>query len=114
MLRNFALIDGNLEDTQVGTLSYDSETTQLSMTIFKDINPEKLPLSIEGFAKRGKYELFHEDVLRWTKGRICPPGRHNIREILRDNGLSEYDEFALLMVTMGKCDLDELYLVELD
>ena len=110
MLKRFALNDGNSGDRQVGTFTYDTVTQQFAMTISKDIPSEDLPLSLEGFSLRGKYELSHEDVLRWIRGRICPPGRHNIREILRDNGLNEYDEFGLLMVTKGKCDMDELYL----
>ena len=112
MLRNFALNDGALGGLQVGTFSYDTASRRFSMTIDRSIPPENLPLSLEGFALKGKFELPHEDALRWVKGRICPPGRHNIREILRDNGLEEYDEFGLLMATKAKCDKDELYLVE--
>ena len=114
MLRSFALYDGALGGIQVGTFTYDPETRRFAMTIFKDIPPENLPLSLEGFALRGRHEMSHEDTLRWIKGRICPPGRHNIREILRSNALEEYDEFGLLMVTKAKCDKDELYLVELE
>ena len=113
MLRSFALKDGDLGDLQVGTLIYDTENRQFAMIITKDIPPNDLPLSLEGFALRGKHELTHEDSLRWIRGRICPPGRHNIREILRDNGLNEYDEFCFLTLTMAKCDKDELYLVEI-
>ena len=113
MLRNFALCDGNLGGRQVGTFSYDLVARQFAMTIQEDLPKEALPLSLEGFANSGKYELSHEDVLRWIRGRICPPGRHNIREVLKDNGLEEYDEFGLLMTTMAKCGKDDLYLVPL-
>ena len=113
MLRNFSIHDGNMGGIQVGTFAYDTESRRFSMTISKDVPTDDLPLSLERFAFRHKYELSHEDVLRWIKGRICPPGRHNIREILRDNGLSEYDEFGLLMVTMARCGMDELYLEEM-
>ena len=113
MLRNFSLLDGNLCNMQVGIFAYDTATRQFSMSITKEIPPEDLPLSLEGFAQNGKHELSHEDAMRWIRGRICPPGRHNIREILRDNGLRKYDEFGLLMVTKAKCDKDELYLVEM-
>ena len=112
MLRSFAIHDGNLGCIRVGSLTYDTEARRFAMTIDNSISPADLPLSLEGFAFRGNYNLSHEDVLRWIKGRICPPGRHNIREILRDNGLEEYDEFSLLMVTKAKSDMDELYLVE--
>ena len=111
MSRNFVLRDGSLNDKQVGILAYDTESKQFSMTITDEIAKEDLPLSLEVFVNRQKYVLSHENVLRWIRGRICPPGRHNIREILRDNGLTEYDEFGLLMVTKGRCDKDDLYLV---
>ena len=113
MLRSFVLNDGNLDDMRVGMLTYDTGTRQFAMQITADVQPDDLPLSLEGFAHRGKHELTHEESLRWIRGRICPPGRHNIREILRANGLEEYDEFGLLMLTKAKCDKDELYLVEI-
>ena len=112
MLRNFALRDGEQNDRQVGIFTYDPQMKQFSMTISEDVPKDELPLSLEGFVNRGKYILSNENVLRWIRGRICPPGRHNIREILKDNGLNEYDEFGLLMITKGKCDKDDLYLVE--
>ena len=112
MLRSFALHDGDLNDRQVGIFTYDPEMKKYSMTIDEDIPSDELPLSLEGFANKQKYVLSNENVLRWIRGRICPPGRHNIREILKNNGLNDYDEFGLLMVTKGKCDKDNLYLVE--
>jgi len=113
MLKSFALCDGDLKDRQVGTFTYDTETKQFSMTIIEDIPNGDLPLSLEGFVNNKKYLLSHQDTARWIRGRICPPGRHNIREILKDNGLSEYDEFGLLMITKARCDKDNLYLSSL-
>ena len=110
MLRSFALYDSDLDNRQVGTFSYDTESKQFAMTINDDVTKEELPLSLEGFANRNKYVLSHEDALRWVRGRVCPPGRHNIRDILKHNGLDEYDEFDLLMLTGAKCDMDALYL----
>jgi len=104
------LCDGDLGNIQVGTFSYDSESKRFAMTIDENIKKSDLPLSIEGFANKNKYTLSHEDTLRWIRGRICPPGRHNIRDILKDNELEEYDEFKLLMITYAKCDKDSLYL----
>ena len=71
-----------------------------------------LPLSLEILVHRGNYALGHEETLGWVRGRICPPGRHNIGEILAGIGLREYDEFKMLEATGAKCDRDELYLVE--
>ena len=110
MLKSFALCDGDKKDKQVGTFTYNTETKQFSMIIIENIPGEELPLSLEGYVNKKNYTLSHEDTMRWIRGRICPPGRHNIREILRDNGLDEYDEFGLLMITKARCDKDNLYL----
>ena len=110
MLHSFVLRNGDLDNMQVGTFCYESESKLFSMTIDENVTPTDLPLSLEGFANRRKFILSHEDTLRWIRGRICPPGRHNIRDILRHNGLDEYDEFGLLMITNAKCDKDSLYL----
>lgn len=50
----------------------------------------------------------------WVEQRIVPPDRQNIGEILRDNHLKEYDEYALLMLAMGRCAQDDYYLVPID
>ena len=110
MLHSFALCDGDLDNEQVGTFTYDSTSKKFAMTIADNIAPEFLPLSLEGFANNNKFVLSHEEALRWIRGRICPPGRHNIRDILKDNGLNEYDEFELIMLTNAKCDKDALFL----
>jgi hypothetical protein len=43
-----------------------------------------------------------------------PPDRQNIGQILRDNGLKSYDEYALLMLSSGRCEQDDYYLVPVD
>ena len=110
MLHNFVLHDGDHNNKAVGTFSYDSENKRFAMVIFDNIPTADLPLSLEVFVNKSKYALSHEDTMNWIRGRICPPGRHNIRDILRDNGLNEYDEFGLLMVTGARCDKDALFL----
>ena len=110
MLRSFDLRDDSFGGKQVGTLSYDTETKQFAMTIIQGVPYTDLPLSLEGYAKNNKHTLSHEDSMRWVRERICPPGRHNMVEILRDNGLNEYDEFGLLMLNMARCGKDDLYL----
>jgi hypothetical protein len=109
MLKSFGLYDAAL-NKQVGVFRYDNNEKQFSMSIFTDISPVDLPLSLEIFANNGKYELDHKDVLTWIRGRICPSGRQNINSILKELDLSEYDEFGILMHTMARCDKDELYL----
>ena len=112
MLKSFALHDADRENRQIGTFTYDTELKQFSMTVDSKIPPEDLPLSLELLVFKGNYEIGHDDTKRWVSGRICPPGRHNIREILSEVGLKEYDEFGLILATKAKCGKDALYIVE--
>ena len=112
MLKAFAMRDGNLGDAQVGTLFYNNETQTFSMQISPHIPKEKLALSLDILVTRFGQNLNHQQVLLWIKGRICPPSRQNIREILKAHGLTKYDEFELLCLTLGRCGKDEVYLEE--
>ena len=112
MLKTFALRDGNLRDRQIGTFSYDTEKKEFSMSVDDKVSLADLPLSIEILVHRGNYSLGHEETLSWIRGRICPPGRHNIHEILSGIGLAEYDEMKMLEATGARCDRDELYIEE--
>jgi len=112
MLRCFDLHDGNLNNRQVGVFTYDTDKKEFTMTVDSNIPLADLPLSLEIRVQKGNFTIEHDEVLTWIRGRICPPGRHNIKEILHDNGLKKYDEFDILMVTMARSDKDELYLVE--
>lgn len=58
MLHSFALFDGDLNNKQVGTFSYDTELKKFSITIFDDIDSNDLPLSLEGFANK-RNMFFH-------------------------------------------------------
>lgn len=40
--------------------------------------------------------------------RIAPTDRQNLGQILKDNGLDEYDEFQLLMLANGRCVQDKI------
>jgi len=107
------LHDGNLSGRQVGMLSYDEEHKRFSMSVDRNVPIADLPLSLEVLVHKGNYQIGHEATLHWVRARLCPPGRHNIKEILSGIGLKEYDEFKMIAATAGKCDKDDLYLVEL-
>ena len=49
---------------------------------------------------------------RWVEERIVPPSRQNIGQVLKANNLDEYDDFKLLLVSMGRCCQDDFELVE--
>ena len=67
---------------------------------------------LASFADHGEYSINSAWSRRFVQQRIVPQDRQNIGQILVDNGLSEYDEFSLLMLSMGLCEQDDCYLEE--
>jgi hypothetical protein len=96
-------------DRQVGTFVYDTASKRFAMTVDGSIPLDDLPLSLELLVLNGIYDIGHDDALLWIRERICPPGRHNIHEILSEIGIDEYDEFSIIAATEARCDKDGLY-----
>lgn len=46
--------------------------------------------------------------------RIVPTDRQNIGHILRDNGLKEYDDFRLPVISGGRCAQDSCYIASVE
>ena len=79
----------------------------------EDADPWETPLLLDSFVKRGEKTVNSYWSKIWVQQRIIPTDRQNLGEILRDNGLREYDEYALLMLAMGRCAQDDYCLVPL-
>lgn len=77
-------------------------------------DPWETPLLLDAFVKRKEMTINSYWSKLWVQQRIIPPDRQNIGDILRDNHLEEYDEFSLLILTMGRCAQDDYYLVPID
>lgn len=73
--------------------------------------PWETPLLLDSFVKRNELTVNSYWSQKWVQQRIVPIERQNLGEILRDNGLKEYDEYKLLMLAMGRCAQDDYYLV---
>ena len=74
-------------------------------------DPWALPFILHEFAQRGVPTIDAAWSLRWVQARLVPPERQNLGEVLRENGLSDYDELKLLELTGGRCSQDACYLV---
>ncbi len=46
--------------------------------------------------------------------RIIPTDQQNLGQVLKENGLKEYDEYSLLMLSMGRCAQDDYYLAPIE
>ena len=115
MLKQYAICNPAVFDGvyKVATLYYDTESKRYRIDIDKRADVDKLPISLKVHAEQGRYELDESFSMDWVRARVCPPSRHNILSILRDIGLSEYDEHGILMYTGGKSLMDDLFLEEL-
>mgnify|MGYP002508089029 CR=1 FL=1 len=70
----------------------------------------EVPLLVSSFVKRGEYTINAYWSKLWVQQRIVPADRQNLGQILKENGLSEYDEYRLLMLCNGRCAQDDYYL----
>jgi len=113
MQRQFAICNPAVNNKSVATLFYDTVKQQFLIKIDESADVDKLPLSLKMHVERKRYDLDESFSMDWVRSRICPPSRHNISSILYEIGLSEYDEFGILIHTNGESLMDDLFLVEL-
>ena len=112
-MRLFAIKDETMSrDAILGYLVYHETSKTFYIELPDGVDGWELPLLLSSFAERGEYSIDSTWSRRFVQQRIVPQDRQNIGQILRDNGLKEYDEFSLLMLTMGRCEQDDCYLEE--
>ena len=113
-MRLFAIKDESLEDQKIlGYLIYYENAKTFFIELPDGADRWETPIILSSFAEQGIYSIDSTWSKRWVQQRIVPQDRQNIGQILRDNGLKEYDEFNLLMLTMGRCEQDDCYLEEI-
>ena len=112
-MRIFAIKDENLSpDIVLGWLIYYERAKAFYIELPEDADPWETPLLLSSFVKRGQYAVSSYWSRLWVEQRIIPRDRQNIGQVLKENGLAEYDEFQLLLLTMGRCAQDDCYLEE--
>ena len=97
----------------LGILNYDEGHKTFTIDIAPELSENKAPLFFDSFIRRGKRHIDSAWAMRWVQSRIVPPSRQNIGEILRVNGMKEYDEHALLVKNQGRSCQDECYIEEI-
>lgn len=113
-LKAFVIRDStDRSNKDLAYLFYDETVRQFRIELPEDADPWETPLLLSSFVKRGEFSVDPHWSLLWVQQRIVPVDRQNIAQILRDNGLKEYDEFSLLMLASGKCAQDDYYLTEI-
>ena len=110
-MKIFAIRD-DLDSTNkdIAYLIYYERDKRFYIELPKDADPWETPLLLSSFLKRGETTINAYWSKAWVQQRIIPSDRQNLGQILKENGLMEYDEFRLLMLASGRCAQDDYYL----
>jgi hypothetical protein len=95
-------------------LLYYELAKQFYIELPEDADPWETPLLLSSFVKRGEKTVNSYWSKLWVQQRIVPTDRQNLGQILKDNHLKEYDEYRLLLLSMGRCAQDDYYLVPMN
>lgn len=79
----------------------------------EDADQWETPLLLASFAKRGILTVGAYYSMLWVRQRIIPTDRQNLGQILKENGLDEYDEHTFLTLAEGRCAQDSYFLTEI-
>lgn len=97
----------------LGVLNYDEKDKTFTIDIAPELTDAEAPFILDSFIRRGNRHIDSDWGMRWVQSRIVPSSRQNIGQILRANGMKEYDEHALLVKNQGRSCQDECYIEEI-
>ena len=101
-------------DRTLGYLFYYDRSKRFYTELLEGISEWDAPAMFFGHVKRNEYSIDSEWSMKWVRQRIIPAERQNIASVLKDNGLKQYDEYRLLLLSEGRCAQDEQYIVRTD
>lgn len=101
--------DEKYADEVYGYLELNDDTEK-GRIILLDTYPKGLH---EGFVlgmyrKTGMKVIEGDDFDYWLSLRVCPSGRHNIRDILNAYGLKEYNACKIYVANEGRTSKDDM------
>lgn len=111
-MKIFAIKSDEDKKTLAYLLYYEKEKL-FYIELPDDADPWETPLILSSFAKKNITTINSYWSRLWVQQRIVPSDRQNLGQVLKENHLSEYDEFKLLMLSDGRCAQDDLYLEEI-
>ena len=113
-MRVFAIKDESIsKDKVLAYLIYYENAKNFYIELPEEADPWEVPLLLSSFVERNEYSINPYYSNLWVKQRVIPADRQNIGSILKENGLKEYDEFSLLLLSEGRCAQDDCYIEEI-
>lgn len=116
-MRRFGIVDMSARADKrrpCATLLYDKASDTYEIEIEPWATEDEVPMLLIPFVHRKQRTLGSKWSRIWVEERIVPPSRQNLGQVLKANGLDDYDSFKLLLVSMGRCCQDDFALVDLD
>lgn len=95
-------------------LIYYEKDKRFFIELPDNADPWETPILLSSFADRKEKTINSYWSKIWVQQRIIPTDRQNLGQILRDNGLTCYDEYELLLLANGRCAQDDYYIEPLD
>lgn len=113
-MRVFAIkSESDKNKKELAYLLYYEKEKRFYIELPEDADPWETPLLLSSFLKHGEKTVNSYWSLMWVRQRIVPSDRQNLGQVLKENGLREYDEFELLMAAKGRCAQDDYFLDEI-
>lgn len=109
-MKIYSIRDKNIGNRDLGYFILQEKTGECCIELCEDVDEWDLPFILDHYARNGEYSIGMRDTMEFIRQRIIPPDRQNIGSILKDNGLEEYDEIKLFLLSDGRCAQDECYI----
>lgn len=109
----YALRDDYIGDKNLAYIFHSPSSRNWNIEIADDIGEWDLPCLLDHFAREGIRTIGSYWSREFVRSRIVPPDRQNLGTILKDNRLTEYDEFKLFLISDGRCAQDDCYIVSI-
>lgn len=97
----------------MGYVYYDTERKKFEVECLADYTGKNPDFVMEKYSKLGVRFFPDDTVTRWVRARLLPPNRQGIGDILKSNGMKEYDEMRFFEITHGYCAKDPYYFEEI-
>lgn len=108
-MKIFAIRNEENKEISAYLLYYEKEKS-FYIELPDNADPWETPLILSSFAKKDITTVNSYWSKIWVQQRIVPSDRQNLGQVLKENNLSEYDEFELLMLSDGRCAQDNFYM----
>ena len=95
--------DDKITGKDLGYLFYYEHPEKFFIEIPGHVDEWESPLILSSLVRRGirSVDAYWSGI--WVQQRIVPVDRQNLGQILRDNGLQDYNPYTLLMLGHGRC-----------